>query len=103
MNKKLLGVSLLIGLAVTGCKTGSPKFPVIKICRYIVGEPRSKDILYCTLSNGNTEWEEIIKVKDIPKVPATDKEVVVCTTLNNLKALKIYKDNMERWINNNCR
>ncbi len=104
MRRKMLGVSILIGLAVSGCKEDQPVFPVVKLCDYQVVdlEDRSKDQLFCTLTNGDQEWEQIIAVKDIPAFPATSKEKVVCTTLNNLTALRIFADNTQNWINNNC-
>lgn len=104
MHKRQLGLSILIGLSVLGCKEDQPKLPTIKLCDYVVSEinDRSKDFLDCRLTNGNTEWQQIIKISDIPAIPNTENEKVICTTLNNITALRIFVENTQRWVDNNC-
>ena len=104
MRKKQLGLSILIGLNLVGCREDQPQFPVIKLCDYVVAEvaDRSKDFLDCRLTNGNTEWQQIIRVVDIPAVPKNDNEKVICTTLNNVTALNIFQEKTDNWIRNNC-
>lgn len=104
MHKRQLGLSILIGLSLVGCREDQPQLPTIKLCDYVIAveADRTKDYLDCRLTNGNTEWQQIIKVSDIPLFPASPNEKVVCTTLNNITALRIFADNTNNWINNNC-
>ncbi len=106
MLKRKLGLITLIGLAVitSSCKEDQPRMPVIKLCDYLKPDPKdpSKDYLFCKLTNGDESWEQIIPIVSIPTNPQSPNEKVVCTTLNNLTALKIFSDNTQSWINNNC-
>jgi hypothetical protein len=91
----------ILSLSIFGCKHGQPQFPNIKTCRYIKGEVLEQDFLYCKLVNGG-DWVQEIKIVDIPKVPTTEKDVVICTTMNNYTAVMQFKRETENWIEKNC-
>lgn len=99
----LTSVSLL---SCAGCKLNEwfntlPRFPNIKTCELIKGATEEENILHCKLINGGA-WEETIHIRDIPKVPTTEKEVVICTTRNNITALLQFRRELEAWIPKHC-
>ena len=105
MRKSLLGVSMCLGLAVSGCKEDQPRMPIVKLCDYVqpIPDDPTKDYLNCFLTDENATFVVRIPILNIPVIPETSRDKVVCTTLNDVTALRVFAEATQYWINLNCR
>lgn len=80
----------------------APLPPVVRDCRLIIMDKKEESYLYCVKTDGSN-WEQRIKIKELPTVPQNSEEMIVCTPLTDYLNGQKYKEKLTRWIKRECK